>query len=227
MSIIPRNAAITILITITIAVWRMVSSRDGQVTFLSSILDSLKKVVSFANIMQTLLALPYFKRPAGLNFLSLWCIIWVVKFFQGRQRVVRILPVLLIAALGLVAFAVKMIFAPLYGSEEWISFHISFICAVATAGFLIWSWFFPSHPGCNLFFNPQGSCFGRSVGRVEIKEARCSDGKYISTGRRYFCRVHDSRHIWMHDWFREHQIQIVPNTIKKLRFIDENPWEGF
>lgn len=148
----------------------------------------------------------------------------------------RILPVLLILTLGLTAFAVKLIFAPLYGSEEWITFHVLLICAVTIVGFLIWNWFFPGHPGCNLFFSTQretdehgnwrgekGSCLGHSVGSVEIREARCSDGKYINTGRRYFCRVHDPRRTWMRDWLEEHKIQIVPGKIKKLRFVDENP----
>jgi hypothetical protein len=149
---------------------------------------------------------------------------------------VRVLAVLLIAALGLTAFAVKLLFAPLHGSEEWITCHILLICAGAVVGFLIWNWFFPSRPGCNLSLSLQpetdehgncrgekGSCLSHSVGLVEIKEARCSDGEYISTGRRYFCRVHDPRHTWMRDWLEVHKIQIVPGKIKKLRFVDENP----
>lgn len=148
----------------------------------------------------------------------------------------RMLPILLIAALWLISIIVELIFAPPYTSESWAGFHLSLICVVAVVGFAIWNWFFPIHPGCNLFFGfrketdqygnwrgEEGSCFDTSVGLVEVEEARCSDGKYVNTGRRYFCLVHDPRREWMRPWVKEHKIRIVPGTIKKLRFVSENP----
>ncbi len=155
---------------------------------------------------------------------------------MNRKIPISLLPVLLIAILGIASITTELCFIPPFDSYEWVSYQITLLSITALAGFAIWNWFFPSHPGCNLFFYLQretdkcgnwrgreGSCLGFSVGRVEVKEARCSDGKYMSTGRRYFCRVHDPRNAWMQDWLKEHKIQIVLKTIRKLRFTNETP----
>lgn len=151
---------------------------------------------------------------------------------MGRRLSIQLVPVLSIAILGIVALAVKTIFAPPRGSGAWVNFHVLLISATALLGFAIWDYFFPRHPGCDLFFSVQketdehgnwrgyqASCLEESVGRAKVGSIH---DKRPSRRWGYFCSLHDPRSAWMEAWLEEHGLVVYMETIKKLRFSSES-----